>query len=187
MEKDEVIVIKKFNYNELTPDELLQLQKIFEDNKRNIDEVINITIIDDKTDHYIGILNNVIFIYCSIQEKHCLHDKKRKYASADVNINKLEKKLKKKDQRLDDYMTKIFDLILMKCLYNLMRNQDIMYKGYGIKFLNNLAKFINSEIFLSATEEKLFKYYLKNNYRETTIFDEDGTRILRRVLVYKAE
>ncbi len=130
--------------------------------------------------NYIGVIDNIIVIYCVIKESLVLVDRKMKYKKNKYNSIYIE---------ADDIKSKIkndFAYMKINCLYNMKRNEEKIYKGIGIHFLNKLkAAFDFKEIYLSASEIKLFNYYIKNNLKKTDYFDIDTVNMnyLRRILL----
>jgi hypothetical protein len=107
-------------------------------------------------------------------------DKKLRYTKNIYNsiyIDPEDLKSKKKND---------FAYTIINCLYNMKRNEDKIYKGIGIHFLNKLKEtFDLKKIYLSASEVKLFNYYIKNNLKKTDYFDIDTVNMnyLRRILL----
>jgi|694.fasta_scaffold01464_2 rRNA processing protein Gar1 len=130
--------------------------------------------------NYIGVIDNIIVIYCLIKESYVLVDKKLRYTKNIYNsiyIDPEDLKSKKKND---------FAYTIINCLYNMKRNEDKIYKGIGIHFLNKLKEtFDLKKIYLSASEVKLFNYYIKNNLKKTDYFDIDTVNMnyLRRILL----
>ena len=165
--------LKIFNLLEIRLTEL-QKEQIYNLFTKDIEIKIDLTI--DLENQYIGILNDNIVIYCIIKNKDVLFDKKLKYNNKNkINLNKLDKK-----KMIND-----FNRIDIEYLYNLNRNKDIKYKGIGIIFINLIKKKLNNSIYLATEEDKLYKYYSKNNFKITNYYDMDNTCNLRRILELK--
>jgi hypothetical protein len=126
-----------------------------------------------KATHYVGKMNDKIVTYCNVNTTHVFHD---------FNL-KFHKKNKYKNVLYDEKNTlKYFKIINLRCLYDFIRDDNIIYKGIGVSFLKLIPE---SHLYLATTEEKLYNYYLHNKFVPTDYFDTNDNIILRRILLYK--